>query len=196
MRISIKVQLGGAVIAILAVSAVLVVYVFITLARQSTDGLVIDVAGRQRMLCQKMTKESLGILLGSEVQKNREDLKKTADLFDRSLKGLIQGDPKEGLPPTTRPAILAQLKVVEGLWTGFKASIARILGSQDHKEIEEAAKSMLAANLDLLGEMNKAVGMYAQYSGEKISYLETVLIVGLAIGALIGLLVWILITAP
>ncbi len=53
------------------------------------SGTVINLAGKQRMLTQKMSKEALFIAKGIDVEKNKESLKKTAELFDKTLKGLI-----------------------------------------------------------------------------------------------------------
>ncbi len=52
------------------------------------SGTVINLAGKQRMLTQKMTKELLLIANGIDVDKNRESLKKTAELFENTLKDL------------------------------------------------------------------------------------------------------------
>ncbi|MCP4371929.1 MAG: chemotaxis protein, partial [Deltaproteobacteria bacterium] len=67
------------------------------LKKQSADGVVINLAGKQRMLTQKITKESLALSQGTGT---KESLKKTAELFDKTLKGLKSGDNELGLPPT------------------------------------------------------------------------------------------------
>ncbi|MCK4442577.1 MAG: type IV pili methyl-accepting chemotaxis transducer N-terminal domain-containing protein, partial [Sulfurovaceae bacterium] len=50
------------------------------------SGTVINLAGKQRMLTQKMTKEALFIAKGIDVKENIENLKKTVSLFDKTLK--------------------------------------------------------------------------------------------------------------
>jgi hypothetical protein len=117
------------------------------------------------MLTQKMSKEALFVAKGIDVEQNRANLKKTAALFDKTLKGLIDGDSELNLPKTTNPEILAQLEVVNKLWTSFKANIDKVIaGNADKATLEAIAKE----NLPLLKNMNKAVGMYAKASGSNL----------------------------
>jgi len=142
--------------------------VFIVSAQAATNqemATVINLAGKQRMLTQKMSKEALLIAKGIDVQANKENLKNTADLFDRTLKGLIQGDTKLGLPRTADAAILAQLDKVSGLWKKFKPNIDAALNNDTSKTILE---NIAQQNLPLLKNMNAAVQMYAKASGSSL----------------------------
>jgi len=129
------------------------------------SGTVINLAGKQRMLTQKMSKEALFIAKSIDVEKNKEALKKTEELFDKTLNGLINGDKDLNLPKTEDKDILAQLQKVQELWTPFKANIDKVVeGKSDKATLEAIAKE----NIPLLKEMNKAVGMYAKASGSKL----------------------------
>ena len=136
----------------------------ITQTKQQS-GNVINLAGKQRMLTQKMSKEALFVAKGLDADANKANLQKTAALFDKTLKGLIAGDSELNLPKTTNPEILAQLEVVSKLWTSFKANIDKVIaGNADKATLEAIAKE----NLPLLKNMNKAVGMYAKASGSNL----------------------------
>ena len=129
------------------------------------SGVVINLAGKQRMLTQKMSKEALFIAKGIDVEANTASLKKTASLFDKTLKGLVAGDSGLNLPKTDNKEILAQLQVVSDLWGPFQANIDKVAaGSADKATFEAIAKE----NLPLLKNMNKAVQMYAEASGSKL----------------------------
>ena len=129
------------------------------------SGVVINLAGKQRMLTQKMSKEALFIAKGIDVDKNKEALAKTSELFDKTLKGLISGDKELNLPKTENKEILAQLEKVTELWKSFKANIDKVIeGKSDKATLEAIAKE----NLPLLKNMNEAVGMYAKASGSKL----------------------------
>jgi len=121
------------------------------------SGVVINLAGKQRMLTQKMSKEALFIAKGINTDANKANLAKTVALFDKTLKGLVSGDKSLKLPATTNKDILAQLKVVSDLWTPFKASIEK-----------GDLKAINSGNIPLLKNMNKAVQMYAKASGSKL----------------------------
>jgi len=116
---------------------------------------VINLSGRQRMLTQKMTKEYLLAALGIDREANHRNLRKTTALFDRTLKGLLDGDDAQNLPPTTDPAIRAQLKKVMKLWADFRPLLAR-------PATRENLLAIAHANLPLLAEMNRAVKMYEE----------------------------------
>ncbi|HIP53468.1 MAG TPA: hypothetical protein EYH03_05600 [Chromatiales bacterium] len=128
-------------------------------------GTVINLAGKQRMLTQKMSKEILLIAKGIDADANKANLQKTAALFDKTLKGLVNGDADLGLPKTDDPAILEQLATVSKLWDGFKQNVDAVLAGNVGKDV---LAGVAAQNLPLLKEMNKAVQMYAKMSGSDL----------------------------
>ena len=121
---------------------------------------VINLAGRQRMLIQKMTKEYLLIFLGYQVEQMQLNLLESFSVFERSLKGLRDGDPTLILPANEDANIERQLQHVESLWLSFrpmleKAAIAGQMGIKS-PDLEAVAEQ----NLPLLLAMNKAVSMF------------------------------------
>ena len=128
-------------------------------------GLVINLAGKQRMLTQKMSKEAFFIAKGISVDANKASLTKTAALFDKTLKGLIGGDADLNLPKTEDAAIVEQLNKVSALWTEFNQSIQAVIGGNTSADV---LNKIAAQNIPLLKNMNKAVQMYAKSSGSKL----------------------------
>ena len=122
----------------------------------------INLSGKQRMLTQKMSKEFLLIAKGHEVDGNKLNLLETYSLFERTLKGLLDGDATLDLPGTKNPAIRKQLEAVQGLWTAFKPIVAHGADPKTTSIPMEKVMALAASNLPLLKEMNKAVGMYEQ----------------------------------
>jgi len=121
----------------------------------------INLAGKERMLTQKMSKEALLIKLGIDEQKNAKELKKSAELFDKILKGLKNGDKALGLVATKDKNIQQHLKGVDAQWQAFYKNIKKIYSlSKD----ESAYAYVKENNLVLLEDMNKAVSMYAKLS--------------------------------
>ncbi len=121
----------------------------------------INLAGKQRMLTQKMSKEFLLVAYGYEIDNFKLSLTETSDLFNRTLTGLEKGDDILELPGTKDIAIIAQLKVIGALWTAFKP-IIDFGADADNKTISKDKIAEIAkTNMPLLKNMNKAVGMYA-----------------------------------
>lgn len=121
-------------------------------------GTVLNLSGKQRMLTQKMSKEVMLVALDVNKAANIENLNNTAALFDKTLKGLRNGDASLGLPPTSAKRILRQLSKVDKLWANFYPAIQTILstGTVTAEQVAFVAQK----NLPLLKQMNKAVGAY------------------------------------
>lgn len=131
------------------------------LSKDPTLATTINIAGRQRMLSQKMAKESLLLYLKVDVDVQAASLGKTAALFEQSLKGLKFGDNDLGLMPLKQDDIKAQIEVVESSWIILKPMLENIvatylthvIGAEEIKKIGELTSTLLA-------ESNKAVAMY------------------------------------
>ncbi len=112
---------------------------------------IVDIAGRQRMLTQKMTKEKLLVMLDIEKEKNRQNLKETIELFETSLNDLLNGNKKRKIVRPTNKKVIAQLKKVNSLWKDLKPIYLKEKLSQ--KEMDK----LVEGNVKLLKEMDKAV---------------------------------------
>ena len=111
---------------------------------------VVNLAGRQRMLVQKMTKEKL---LVHEVKdaSYKEKLKKSIELFDTSLTTLINGNKENNISKPTDGDLKAQYEKVAKLWTKLKPLYTK--DNLDKKEL----MVIVDENRELLKEMNSAV---------------------------------------
>ena len=187
MKVSTKLYLGTVLQFLVALSLV-AVFLYM-LQKQEHDSIVINLAGRQRMLSQKITKE---ILLFSQGAFPVEKVLDTINMFDQTLKALTYG----GKVPidiaqttfTTLPApetriVITQLKTVESKWSSF-SKIAE-------KYLKEAKASSLAYlkdnNLLLLQEMDKAVFLMDEDAAGKVASLRKVLLGGSAVLSLLFL---------
>lgn len=131
-------------------------------AKQQTGqsaGVVINLAGKQRMLTQKMTKEALLVALDHDREANQLALRASAKLFEGALYGLKNGDGDYELPGTRNTAISAQLDVVGGLWSEFKPALDRICADDGKVIPQEDLENLSRLNMPLLEEMDRAVGM-------------------------------------
>ena len=118
----------------------------------------IDLAGKQRMLTQKMTKEAFLIRSQIDTQNNIKKLTESSSLFDKTLKGLMSGDSSLKLVAIDDPNIKKQLEVVQKLWEPFYQHIKNII----NKKADDKSYSYIESNnLKLLQEMNKAVSLYS-----------------------------------
>lgn len=135
---------------------------------KSAGGLAttINLAGKQRMLTQKMSKELMLIALGVDVENNKLSLLESYSLFDQTLKGLLDGNENLGLPGTTQAHIREQLVTVGGLWKTFKPLMESGADPQQTAVPADTLKKVAAQNLPLLKAMNKAVKMYEKEAAQ------------------------------
>ncbi|MBL8173346.1 MAG: type IV pili methyl-accepting chemotaxis transducer N-terminal domain-containing protein [Bryobacterales bacterium] len=129
------------------------------------DGLVINLAGAQRMLSQKMSKEAL--LLAS-AKGPAKPLAESRARFERVLNGLIAGDAALGLPPASSSQTRAQLQKVNGLWTPFRLHVDALLAKPGPGEHIDA---IVRANVELLTEMNRAVTLLEQEANARVTHI-------------------------
>ena len=190
--VGIGAKLTGAIAAITLVTILLIIFTTSTLSNQKNDSTVINIAGRQRMLSQKMSKDAMTIKAGIAITESRSSLKAAHDLFQNSLQGLINGNQTLGLPATNDAPTLAQMRKVETLWNAFSSEIQTVINpSSSADAINKAAATIQKTNINLLTTMNKAVGMYAATSYKKVTTLTTYLYIGGAIAIILTILIWV-----
>ncbi|HIC78884.1 MAG TPA: hypothetical protein EYP02_06830 [Sulfurovum sp.] len=127
---------------------------------------VINLAGKQRMLTQKMSKEALLIIKGIEIEKNRSSLKETITLFDTTLHALKLGDKALNLPKTEDKKIIELLNKEIKLWNLFKTFLNKIVDGEANENILKAVE---IANMPLLESMNKIVYLYEKKYASSLS---------------------------
>ncbi|WP_461209355.1 bacteriohemerythrin [Desulfocurvus sp. DL9XJH121] len=187
---SISVRLTIAAMGLFCVTLVLAGATLSVSREQKADGLVINLAGRQRMLSQKAAKEALHLLGVEEQGQGREALRSnlegTVRVFETTLRSLRNSGPA---PLTLNPSgpaadlplpsgeVAAQLDKVEALWEPYR----KLLLGLD----ESGRDRLLKDSVAVLGAMNKAVGMLQAESEAKVSRLLWIQAGGCAL-ALLG----------
>ncbi|MCA1989908.1 MAG: methyl-accepting chemotaxis protein, partial [Desulfarculus sp.] len=192
-KTSILSKIMAAMAVLLATQAILVGGSWWLLKAQETDAELINLAGRQRMLSQKMAKEALQLSRGlGQAEPVRQQLRASAALFDQTLKVLRVGDPGQGLPAASDPVLVAQLAKVAKLWDDFLAASQAVTAAAtpDDPGFKQGLEVIVAGNLPLVAEMNRAVEMYTSLAAGKVSLLKLVLVGGLAVSLVVFCLTW------
>ncbi|MDX2509708.1 MAG: methyl-accepting chemotaxis protein [Desulfobacterales bacterium] len=166
-----------------------------TTSAQKADGLVINLAGRQRMLSQKMSKEVLLYTIATDNRQKEKllnSLSNTVKVFDITLLSLADSGKAPlsldlngkyaDLPKSTGPA-QSQLAVVKAIWQKFSKNMKAILLKQGEPAIP--LQYIIDNNVILLQEMNNAVEMLQKSAEKKVHRLITFQIFGLFIGVIL-----------
>lgn len=173
------------------VSIAPIVFTVRTVDKQRFDGVRINLAGRQRMLTQKLSKE---ILLFAQGRVPAERVRRTMRAFETTLFALLRGGPapvdldfraQRKLPPMEDAAIRKQLQHVVTLWTVFARRLQDYLATRS----EPALEHVISSNGALLAEMDRSVTMMQGRSERNSSVVSGVLLgTGMAALALLGFL--------
>lgn len=111
-------------------------------AGASTNGLVQDIAGRQRSFIQSICLQSLLIGQGILLTRNKAALKETKLMFEASHQGIIEGVPFAGLPVLTSMCTLHQMSEVTYYYTSFRPMINEILNAHTAESSQETARRL------------------------------------------------------
>ncbi|MCW8930619.1 MAG: methyl-accepting chemotaxis protein [Gammaproteobacteria bacterium] len=120
----------------------------------------INLAGRQRMLSQRLAKEAL--FVGQKAE-DKAVVQKTIDLFEASHHRLMKGAAEDHFPAITDKMIIQQMDIVNSKWQPYKVSILNYIKAPNNKDLLE----IKASSLMVLKNMHKAVGMMAKKANQK-----------------------------
>ncbi|HQU41159.1 MAG TPA: type IV pili methyl-accepting chemotaxis transducer N-terminal domain-containing protein [Pirellulales bacterium] len=90
---------------------------------------VINTAGRQRMLSQKLAKQSLALEFGvgeSSAEARRDELSKTVEQWSTAHRILRDGDARRGISPITTPQIAAALRDLDPDFAAMRAAASQL----------------------------------------------------------------------
>ena len=168
-------------------------FIFSTLLKN--DAVSINLAGRQRMLSQKMTKSLLEVKNqqegGDSFKDSQEELNQSYKLFDDALNGFQTGKSVKGADGES-----VYLKAVETekerqilqeavkIWNPYKEKLQPVLKADkliQFKDLEAAVAYARENNLKLLGLMNDLTIEQEKVAQTKSGYLQLIQVVGIAL---------------
>jgi hypothetical protein len=126
------------------------------------DAMAIDIAGRQRMLAQRISKDVCLLATGVDTEHSMDDLAQTAEIFEASLTALRAGMPAAGLLAPTDEHVIADLNIAAADWAIVQTKIADAL-SGEPIDAERLAVMFELSNT-LTTDMNKVVVDYTEAS--------------------------------
>jgi len=127
-------------------------------ALMQSDAMAIDIAGRQRMLTQKISKELCFAQSGFNATPSLEALSGTVNTFVVSLDALRNGMEQVGVKPAPNAEIEAGLDTVKADWEQISAYVETVAQGGT---VDDATRAEIFLGLNkTMADMNKVVGMY------------------------------------
>ncbi len=189
------------------------------LARQEGDAPVINIAGRQRMLSQRLTQRALVIdeildhcnggegspFVGcDELGARVDDLREVLAAWTRSHSGLQGGDTVLGLPGTNSPEVTALFEKIQPHYQAMREAAETILtsvadshpGIPDNTTTQPHVRTILNHEASFLEGMNDIVFQYDREAQARVSRLERTELILASIILLVLLCEALLVFAP
>jgi nitrate/nitrite-specific signal transduction histidine kinase len=143
------------------------------LAQQKHDAFVVNIAGRQRMLSQKLSKGALALEFSGDPlarDARRRELAEVVKLWERSHLGLQLGDDKLGLPGENSAEVRRMFAGIEPAHREMVAAAKAIVASNDSEEIARQVRIILQNESSFLPGMDQIVFQYSSESGTRVAH--------------------------
>lgn len=172
--ISRKIKLLG-ILFIILMTSIITTTIYLN-ERNKKDSLIINIAGKQRMLTQKISKNIF--YLYHNDKESYTELDDATVEFIYNLNTLKEGNISKEIYKAPTDEIAKQILKVEILWSNFYSNINKfkelIIKREPKNEylLKNIVDSIYSTNNILLNDVDILVSMYTEYTEEKTNYLK------------------------
>lgn len=148
---------------------------------QDSDSTIINVAGRQRMLSQKLTKEIVSIAAENSLDERialKNQLKQTLSLWELSHNALQNGNDSLGLPGSNSAVVSRMFEELNPKFEVIKTASKSIIGKIENipplpvASFEEEIEQVKQAESGFLTKMDEIVNQYDYEADQKVTWLR------------------------
>lgn len=172
--ISTKIKFIG-ILFIVLMTSIIVTTMYLN-EKNKKDASIINIAGKQRMLTQNISKNIFYLYQNNHA--SYSELDSATIEFIYNLNSLKDGNPLIGIPKAPTEKIEKQISKVEILWNNFHKNINDFKELTQNKDknsnliLENIVNSIYDTNTNLLFEVDNLVSMYTLYCEQKSDYLR------------------------
>ncbi len=177
-------QLRGIVAILLVFAVVNTIAVFRQLNQMAEDGNVVDYAGRQRAVSQRIVKM---IFARNQGHYDGAKIRELTQTMDKIIDGLINGNAEWGLPKAGDEKFIAKMKEVKDTWEELKDTVER--ANKD----PQVYKELFGDSENFLKIANDSTILAAAVSDGKVRNLKRIQVAFLVLNLLILAAIWVMI---
>ena len=126
------------------------------------NAMLINLAGRQRMLTQKMAKDACEIWTGYHAKQGRADLEETMVIYESSLSALLNGLPEMGIQKAPNETIREDLVEILDRWYVIKGNLEKLLVGEE-LNMDQKYEIIHDFNLEL-DDLDHLIHDYKEYA--------------------------------
>ncbi len=174
IKISTKIKILGAVLVFLMLTLIgLTTYLN---QKNVKDALIINIAGKERMLTQKISKNVFYLYQNNTTDFNELDI--AVEEFIYGITSLKDGNKLRGIMSVPTDKIAQQISKVLILWNNFNKNVQEFKkllitrNSQNEPMIQSRVSSIYNSNVHLLEEVDHLVTMYTNYIENKTQVIK------------------------
>ena len=170
-------------ISLLAVASQL--FIQFMVSDQSYDSHVLNVAGRQRMLSQRLVKTGMYLVSAESaeaMQGYRQQLGETLELWQEAHAALRQRDGRSALPGSNSATLAAMLRDIDPLERAMGGAAQRLLAAVDGEAVAAAVAAIRRHEPEYLARME---AIASQYEREATAKVETARWLSLGLAAVL-----------
>ncbi|PQO42447.1 ATP-binding protein [Blastopirellula marina] len=179
-QLTIRYVLALSAVALLTVAGQILVQR--SLERQEGDSTVINIAGRQRMLSQRIAKLALQIHNAPDpFERTRQiaELSESLELWETSHRGLQEGNPELGLPGNNSENVIALYASLEPEFVAIHDAAEEILSEKPSDDLPSdgfppPVKTIMAHEANFLNGMDNIVQAYDKEAESRVASLRRV----------------------
>lgn len=157
------------------------IYIRVHLRNQQGDSTVINIAGRQRMLSQKLTKEIVSLSVSDNYHKRKylkNNISETLNLWELSHKSLQVGNDSLGLPNQNSDKIKSKFRLLNPVFDTISIAAKNIILYLDKNpsisldDLRPQIQKVTANEGSFLVMMDDIVNQYDKEADEKVTWLR------------------------
>ncbi len=171
-NISTKIKIIGILFALL-MSSIIATTIYLN-NKNEKDAMIINIAGKQRMLTQNISKNIF--YLYSNPKSSQNELDTSIEEFIYNLESLKGGNSLSKLKESPNIQIDRQMLQIEYLWSIFYQNIVKfkelIHNNTNQKELQNIVNIIYETNPELLYEVDALVSLHTINSEQKIRFLK------------------------
>ncbi len=171
-KISTKIKILGASLVFIMLSLIAIT-IYLN-QKNIKDALLVNIAGKQRMLTQKISKNIFYIY--KNITKDFNELDIAVEEFKYGLSSLKDGNKLRGIEPPPTDKIGEQLSSIIILWNNFDNNVQAfkdlVISNNNTEHIKVKVDAIYNSNIQLLKEVDVLVTMYTAHRESKTHSIE------------------------